>query len=73
MRLQKYGINGQIRNWMKAFLENRKQRVVIRGHESDELDVLSGVPQGCLRANFILDIYQQLTKMYSLSSVSFCR
>ena len=46
MKLQKHGINGQIGNWIKAFLENRKQRVVIRGHESDELDVLSGVPQG---------------------------
>ena len=46
LKLQKYGINGQVGNWIKAFLENRKQRVVIRGFESDELDVLSGVPQG---------------------------
>ena len=46
MKLEKYGINGQTGNWIKAFLENRKQRVVIRGFESDELDVLSGVPQG---------------------------
>ena len=46
LKLQKHGITGQILNWIKAFLENRKQKVVIRGCESDELDVLSGVPQG---------------------------
>ena len=45
LKLEKHGINGQIGNWIKAFLENRKQKVVIRGHESDELDVLSGVPK----------------------------
>ncbi|CAL4074942.1 unnamed protein product, partial [Meganyctiphanes norvegica] len=45
LKLQKHGITGQIWNWIKAFLENRKQKVVIREAESDELDVLSGVPQ----------------------------
>ena len=46
LKLNKYGINGQIGNWIKAFLSNRKQKVVIRGVESEELEVLSGVPQG---------------------------
>ena len=46
LKLEKHGIKGQILNWIKAFLENRRQKVVIRGYESDELDVLSGVPQG---------------------------
>ena len=44
LKLKNHGINGQIGNWIKAFLENRKQKVVIRGHKSDALDVLSGVP-----------------------------
>ena len=29
LKLQKHGINGQIWNWVKSFLENRKQKVVI--------------------------------------------
>jgi len=57
LKLQKHGINGQIGNWIKAFLENRKQRVVIRGYKSDELDVLSGVPQGSVLGPILFLIY----------------
>ena len=57
LKLQKHGINGQIGNWIKAFLENRKQKVVIRGHESDELDVLSGVPQGSVLGPLLFLIF----------------
>ena len=56
-KLQKHGINGQIGNWIKAFLENRKQKVVIRGFESDELDVLSGVPQGSVLGPILFLIF----------------
>ncbi|CAL4067024.1 unnamed protein product [Meganyctiphanes norvegica] len=57
LKLQKYGINGQVGNWIKAFLENRKQRVVIRGQVSDELDVLSGVPQGSVLGPILFLIF----------------
>ena len=57
LKLEKHGINGQIGNWIKAFLENRKQKVVIRGHESDELDVLSGVPQGSVLGPLLFLIF----------------
>ena len=57
LKLQKCGINGQVGNWIKAFLENRKQRVVIRGYSSDELDVLSGVPQGSVLGPILFLIY----------------
>ena len=57
LKLQKHGINGQIGNWIKAFLENRKQKVVIRGHESDELEVLSGVPQGSVLGPLLFLIF----------------
>merc|ERR1739842_264510 len=45
-KMSKYGINGQVLNWVTAFLNNRKQRVVIRGTASEPLHVTSGVPQG---------------------------
>ena len=57
LKLHKHGINGQIGNWIKAFLENRKQRVVIRGYESDELDVISGVPQGSVLGPLLFLIF----------------
>ena len=57
LKLQKYGINGQVWNWVKSFLENRKQKVVIRGHESEELDVLSGVPQGSVLGPLLFLIF----------------
>ena len=57
LKLTKHGINGQIGNWIKAFLENRKQRVVIRGYKSDELDVLSGVSQGSVLGPILFLIF----------------
>ena len=57
LKLQKHGINGQLWNWIKSFLENRKQKVVIRGYESEELDVLSGVPQGSVLGPLLFLIF----------------
>ena len=36
-----------ILNWLRAFLIRRTQRVSVRCSVSEELTVLSGVPQGC--------------------------
>ena len=46
LKLHQYGIRGNTLNWIKAFLDNRKQTVVINGINSDEVPVSSGVPQG---------------------------
>ena len=37
--------------------QKRKQKVVIKGHESDELDVLSGVPQGSVLGPILFLIF----------------
>ena len=40
------GGGGDILNWIKNFLDNRKQAVVLNGINSDSIPVSSGVPQG---------------------------
>ena len=41
VKLEVLGIQGQILAWMKAWLNNTQQRVVINGKGSDWLDVTS--------------------------------
>ena len=45
-KLENYGIRGYTLKWIKAFLENRQQCVVVDGETSDFVALLSGVPQG---------------------------
>ena len=45
-RLSNYGINTATLTWLKSFLSNRKQRVVLEGAMSDQVPVSLGVPQG---------------------------
>ena len=46
VKLEGYGIKGQILEWIRQFLMGRRQRVGVAGTYSDWLDVLGGVPQG---------------------------
>ncbi|XP_071944696.1 uncharacterized protein [Antedon mediterranea] len=46
MKLESYGIKGQLLLWIKDFLDNRQQRVKVRHASSSWADVISGVPQG---------------------------
>ena len=45
-KMSKYGISGQVLEWVESFLSDRSQRVVIRGSASEACSVTSGVPQG---------------------------
>ena len=45
-KLKHYGIDGKINKWIRSFLTQRKQQVVIEGESSDSCSVDSGVPQG---------------------------
>ena len=46
LKLHRLGINSGIITWVKSFLSNRSQTVVLDGEHSDSCPVLSGVPQG---------------------------
>ena len=46
LKLHFYGIRGNILNWIKDFLDNRTQSVILNGTNSDDIAVSSGVPQG---------------------------
>lgn len=45
-KLNAYGINGDLLLWFKSYLTNRKQRVKIDSHLSEDIHVTSGVGQG---------------------------
>ena len=45
-KLEAYGIEGEVFEWVRDFLKGRHQRVMLNGKSSDWMDVSSGVPQG---------------------------
>nr|XP_047138938.1 uncharacterized protein LOC124814888 [Hydra vulgaris] len=63
LKLKSFGIVGKLLQWCKAFLANRKQRVVLGLFESEWETVRSGVPQGSLD----LDILFNWTKRWLIS------
>ena len=63
LKLHQYGIRGDTLKWIKDFLDNRKQTVVINGINSDEVPVSSGVPHGSvLRPILFLEYINDLPK-----------
>ena len=46
LKLNHYGIRDKTLGWIRTWLTNRKQRVVVDGDKSEEAIVTSGVPQG---------------------------
>ena len=62
-KIHAYGIQGPLLSWLRSFLTNRSQRVVLRGHYSSWIFVLSGVPQGTVLESILFLIY-----IYDISS-----
>ena len=57
LKLQAYGINGQLLNWFKNFLTGRLQCVKINSVLSSWSQVFSGIPQGSVLGPLMFALY----------------
>ena len=79
-KLRAYGIRGKVLIWVKNFLSNRRQKVVLRNGFSAWEDVISGVPQGSilgpilflLYVNDIPSIVSSTAKMFADDTKLYC-
>ena len=56
-KLESYGIHGEILSWIKSFLQDRTQQVIVNGSASSTASVISGIPQGTVLGPVLFVIY----------------
>ena len=57
LKLEGYGMAGNLLQWFRNFSTNRQQRVVVRGTTSSWSSIRSGVPQGTILGPILFLIY----------------
>ena len=56
-KLSQNGIHGNLLKLLRSYLDQRRQRVVINGSQSEYIDIKSGVPQGSVLGPLLFLIY----------------
>lgn len=51
------GIHGDLLRWIKSYLHNRSQAVVLGGYRSDFISIPTGIPQGSHLGPLFYDVY----------------
>ncbi len=56
-KLAAYGITDKRADWIRTFLTNRRQRVIVENGKSEWANVISGIPQGSLLGSTLFVIF----------------
>ncbi len=56
-KIESFGITGSLLGWIKSFLNERWQRVVVNEAYSEEVQVISGIPQGSVLGPLLFVLY----------------
>ena len=78
-KLHSIGIRGSVLKWIKSYLHNRRQRVIVNGIPSDVRELHAGVPQGSILGpllfiiyiNDIVDVVSSNIRLYADDSILF--